>query len=424
MLSGANSNMLHRLLANSLFKDATKLISGAVGGRLILLLALPVLTRLYNPEDFRLLAVFIALVSTMSVVACLRLEIAIPLAENHDDAANLLALALLFAATISIMMLVLTCFASERIAFWLNVPDIDSYLWLVPLGLFLAASYSTLEFWATRMHRFGVIGRTRVWQAATGTATMLALGWAALAPLGLLLGNMLTLGAGGLALALQIMRNDRAPLLAINRLRMHKTLIRYRRYPTITTFESLASVAGLQIPILIIAANAGSEAGQLFLALQVIAAPILLLGGSIGQVYVSRASVELKKGRLHEFTRSILSRMLIIGIGPMLIAATLSPFLFEFLFGPSWQRAGWIVSWMAPWMIAQLIAAPLAFTLRATENHMTALGLQALGAALRIGAVIVALSICDKYTTEIFALSSFIFYVIYSLCALNVTRGR
>ena len=47
-------------------------------------------------SDFVLLAVFLSLVNTLAVVACLRLEIAIPIVETDAEAADLLALALLY----------------------------------------------------------------------------------------------------------------------------------------------------------------------------------------------------------------------------------------------------------------------------------------------------------------------------------------
>ena len=85
-------SIIQRLKASSLFTDTAKLVSGTAGGRLILLAVLPVVTRLYDPEDFALLAVYMALITTLSVAACLRLDIAIPLAETDEQAADLLVM--------------------------------------------------------------------------------------------------------------------------------------------------------------------------------------------------------------------------------------------------------------------------------------------------------------------------------------------
>jgi O-antigen/teichoic acid export membrane protein len=387
-----------------------------------LLLALPLISRLFGPDDFKLLAVFIALISTVSVAACLRLEIAIPLAETDDDAANLLAMSLLSAATISAVLLALSGVAPVAFATALGTSEIAPYLWLVAIGIFLTASCTALQFWATRLRRFGIIARTRVVQAVTGVVTMLGLGWLGLAPIGLLLGNMLTLGAGGVSLALQALRHDRGRLRAITPAAMLRTLTKYRRYPVFSTPEALANVAGMQVPVLMIAAFSGAEAGQLFLAMQVMAAPLALIGASVGQVYASRASEELRNGTLHRFTLTMMKRLFLIGVVPITAAALLSPFLFTLVFGAEWQRAGVIVAWIAPWMLAQLVVSPVSMALHVVGAQRTGMLLQFLGFSIRAGFVIVATVAAPTLVVEVFAVSGVTFYVIYSVVVSRAVR--
>ena len=416
--------MLRRLMANSLFQDTAILVFGTAGGRLILLLAMPAATRLYDPEDFRLLAVFVALVSTISVAACLRFEIAIPLAENDDDAANLLVLALVSVTGMSLGVLAFSSITPQAFAEWLGVPEIGSYLWLVPVGIFLMASYSALQFWATRMRRFGIISRTRVGQTATGVMTMLGLGWIGLAPLGLLLGNMLTVGAGGVSLAVRALRQDRAILSVINWRSMVDTARRFRRYPIYSTPEALANVTAIQMPILMIAAMTGDEAGQLFLVMQIMAAPMTLLGASVGQVFASRAQEELRNGTLNRFTVSMMRRLFLIGLGPMAAAALLGPPLFPVVFGDNWARAGVIVAWIAPCMLLQLTVSPVSMGLHVTGHQRAAMALQVVGLALRVGAVALAASFPVAGPVEAYTVSGAVFYLVYAITVKWAVRSR
>ena len=55
------------------------LVSGGVLAHGITALALIVITRLYTPADFSVLAVYGSLLTIISVLACLRFEVAIPL---------------------------------------------------------------------------------------------------------------------------------------------------------------------------------------------------------------------------------------------------------------------------------------------------------------------------------------------------------
>lgn len=409
-------------LPSTVFRDVIRLLSGTTIGRVILLTAMPVVTRLYSPEDFELLAVYAALVGTVAVAACLRFEIAIPLAENDDDAVHLLVLSLLSMAGVVALILLLALTLPQHVADLVGSPGIGPYMWLVAVGVAMTASYSALQFWATRNRRFGAIARTRVGQATTGAATMLGFGWLGLAPMGLLLGNMLSLGAGGLSLAAQVMRWDRAALRVVTRRGLAATLGKYRRYAIFSTPEALANVAGIQIPILMIAAMAEAEAGQLFLAMQIMAAPMTLLGASVGQVYASRAQEELRNGMLYRFTVSMMRRLFLIGVVPMAAAALLAPPLFPVVFGADWARAGVIVAWIAPWMLLQLTVSPVSMGLHVTGHQRTAMVLQVFGLALRVGSVAAAAMIPAIGPVEGYAASGALFYGLFAMIVLGAVR--
>ena len=411
--------MIRRLFSNRFVGDTAKLVSGTIGGRIILLLALPVATRLYEPEDFKLLAIVMALVSLVSVVACLRLEIAIPLAENDGDAANLLVMSLISAFVISASILLLTWISTENIANWIGSPEISPYLWLVALGIFLIASYSALQGWIVRAQEFGIIARTRVSQALAGATTMLGLGWFGLVPVGLLLGNILSYGAGGMSLAKHIWTRHSGKILLVDKRSMRETLRRYSRYPVFSVPEALLNVAGMQIPILIIAAHSGADAGQLFLATQLMSAPISLVGSAVGQVYSSQAAAEYNQGNLLPFTKSIMKRLLLLGLGPMVGAAVLGPLLTPLVFGSDWQRAGEIVSLVAPWMLLQLVVSPVSIGLNVVSRQDIAMALQFSGLVLNLCAVVVALMINGRWLVEALALSGAIFYALYGWVVLR-----
>ena len=83
------------LLSNGLVKSTGVLVGGTAFAQALTILVLPILTRLYTPDDFSLLAVYTAILAIVSSVACLRFEIAIPLPSSDDVAIRLVCLALL-----------------------------------------------------------------------------------------------------------------------------------------------------------------------------------------------------------------------------------------------------------------------------------------------------------------------------------------
>jgi O-antigen/teichoic acid export membrane protein len=399
--------------------DVLKLSFGTLAGRLISLAALPVVTRLYSPEDFALLAVYLALVGPLAVAACLRLEIAIPLVETDREAADLLTLALALLALVTALLMLPALLMPGQVASALGAPALAPYLWLVPLGVVMAGSYSALQSWANRARRFGAISRTRVGQAAAGASATLALGWAGVAPLGLLIGVILNNGAGGISLAASALARDRAVLRALRPRKLAAAFRRNHSYPLFSTPEALINAAKYQVPVLLIAAHAGAEAGFLLLAMQVLTGPMALLGHAISQAYVARAPTEYREGRLAPFTLRIMRQLILVGGGPLLLAGAVAPFAFPWLFGVQWARTGEMIAWIMPSTVLQFISSPVSMAILVVGRQRAMLVLTLVGLVMQVGGVLCALQL-DVISPVIgLATGSFVYYIVYTVFVMK-----
>jgi len=407
----------------SFVRSVGVLVGGTAFAQALMVLVLPLLTRLYKPEDFSVLAVYASILGIISVAACLRLEIAIPLPQCDEDAANLLALALCSSAGVAGLSAVIVWLFPVQIVQLVAQPKLQPYLWLLPLGIWLSSSYAALQFWTTRKKKFSLIAKTRMTQAVGGAGTQVGLGWAGIAPLGLVLGQMISSGAGIFGLARDVLKNDRVLLHSVAWPAIRRIFCEYRRYPKYSMLESLANSASAHLPILIIAATvAGPEAGFLMLAIKVMASPMGLIGGAVSQVYISRAPEELRAGTLSKFTANTLGGLVKTGVGPLLFAGILAPMAFPIIFGSQWQRAGDLVCWMTPWFVMQFLASPISMTLHVTQSQRTALLLQMLGLILRAGSVAIFGYLARNFIIESYAISGFVFYVIYLYVVIKIAK--
>ena len=151
---------LTRLMpAGSFARNVGMLTSGTVFAQGLAVLALPLLTRLYSPEDFALLAVYVAIIGIATVVSCLRYNIAIPLPEDDADGMALLAVALIAAIVVSALLALPTLLAPSQTAALLGQPMLAPYLWMVPVGVLLASMYNALQYWSSRKSYGRVMGR-------------------------------------------------------------------------------------------------------------------------------------------------------------------------------------------------------------------------------------------------------------------------
>lgn len=408
---GGVKGLVSKVFESRFVRSAGVLVGGTAAAQALTVLALPILTRLYSPEEFSLLAVYVAMLSIVSVIACLRLEIAIPLPEKDEDAASLLLLSLLMATVVALATGISVFLFGSSFFQLVGQPDMQSFGWLLPIGVWLVGGYAALQYWSTRKCRFPGIARTRITQVGAGLVAQLGLGWTGSGSVGLLIGHTLMSGAGVIGLSRQTFRNDCAALRSVSFTGLRKVLVSYRRFPQYSALEALANSAGIQLPLILIATLAvGEEAGFVLLATRVLGTPVALIGNATAQVYLSRAPDELRKGNLGKFTRDTLKGLAKISVVPILLIAVTAPFAFELVFGQEWGRAGELVAWMSPWFLFRLLSSPVSMVMHVKMLQKIMLALTIGGLILRVGAVLLAYYFNGGLITEAYAISSALFY--------------
>jgi O-antigen/teichoic acid export membrane protein len=389
------------------------LLSGTAAAQMLAVLVLPVLTRLYTPNDFAVFAVFASMLGVASVVACLRLEIAIPLPDSDADAAHLLALALCSSFAISVGVSGIVWLFSGQIVNALGQISLKRYLWLLPIGVWLGSSFSALHYWAIRKNRFSIVAKSRLSQAIGGSGTQVIFGVFGFAPVGLLLGHLIFSSFGIWRLARNALKSDGLVFSMIKIARMRVIFNNYKKYPKFSVLEALTNSAGIQLPIMLISSMAlGPEVGFLMLATRVMQAPIGLIGGAVSQVYLAQAAERTKDGTLKKLTLDTLDGLIKIGVGGLLFFAIIAPEGFSIFFGHEWVRAGNLVVWMTPWFVFQILSSPISMIMHIQAKQKEMLLLTSVGFVIRIGVVLLAANLNPEFLSEWYAISGALYYFI------------
>lgn len=406
--------MIKRLLPKSTFaKNVATLMTGTALAQILPIAISPLLTRLYSPAEFSVFAMYVAILAILSVIACLRFEIAVPIPADDKTAIELVLLSLVSTFSVAIVAGIAIWLFGEKIAA-LTGNKLGILIWLIPVGVLLAGCYNAFQYWATRNKAFRHVAKTRMTQSFSGASTQLALGYLGISPLGLLLGHILQAGAGVIGLGRRFYADAKSHFHKLNWVGIKKTFKDYDRFPKYSTWEALANSVGVQLPVILIATYAaGAEAGYLMLAMRLLSAPMSLIGGAIAQVFLSEAPTKHHAGELRTFTIKTVMSLLKIGGVPILAIAILSPLLVPYVFGQNWARAGVIISWMAPWYLMQFITSPVSMVLHIVNAQRTALVLQLFGCLLRISSVLSSIFLFHVSVVETYALSGMIFYVLY-----------
>jgi O-antigen/teichoic acid export membrane protein len=405
-------NQLRRLLPTNAFaRGVSVLVGGTAGAQILLVLAAPILTRLYTPEDFGLLAVYASLLALIGVISSLRYELAIPLPEDDVEAANVAVLSLLLVVISTLLTSILVIMLGTPIANLLGVPVLANYLWLLPLGILLTGAYTVFNYWSVRTKRFTTIAKTKLSQALATLAIQLAA--FKLGGIALLLGQVAGQGVGTTSLA--------RPALAVPAFRqvswggIKYAAVRYRRFPIFSSWEGLSNTAGMQLPPMMFAALFSPAAAGLYaLANRVLSLPMSLVGSAIGQVFFANAAEAHRAGKLGPLVQQLHAKLAHIGFPPALLLMLLGPDLFAFVFGENWRQAGEFARWMAPWLYLVFVSSPLSTVFSVTEQLKQALAFQLILLVSRVGAIVLGAWLGDLMLTII------LFAGVSSLCYLGL----
>ncbi|HIB85036.1 MAG TPA: translocase, partial [Chromatiaceae bacterium] len=183
--------MIRSLKPKSEFShNVITLMTGTTLAQAIPIAISPILTRLYTPEDFGVLALYMAVTALVSAIATGRYELAIMLPKNDVDAANIVALTITVTSMISLVTLSVVMIYNTEITLLLGNPEISNWLYIVPLTVFLTGVYQSLNYWSNRKKHYKRLSTSRVLQSGTGAGASLSMGGAGFSSGGLIIGQI------------------------------------------------------------------------------------------------------------------------------------------------------------------------------------------------------------------------------------------
>lgn len=391
------SAIIRKILPKNQFaRSVSVLAGGTAGSQLLAICVAPVVTRLFSPEDFGLLAVYGGLLGLFTVVASLRYELAILLPEDTQEAANVAVLSLLIVVAVSVLSVFVVLLGDISIPALLGVPILSRYFWLLPIGVLLIGVYQVFGSWALRTKSFGAISGTRLKQSVTSIVIQLV-GYK-LGPLALLLSHAAGQGMGGLTLGRVAMQSPQFRHVRFSGI--VAAAKRYRQFPIYSTWSGLLHMGGNQLPPLMFAALFSPYAAGLYaLTSRVLSMPMSLIGSSISYIFLADLPKAYREKRVSELAAAVQQKLAHIAMPPTLILLIAGPQLFAFVFGENWREAGTFSQWMAPWLYVAFITAPLDTIFDVLEKQHQQLVFEVILFATRITTIVAGSLIGDLITT-------------------------
>jgi len=396
---------------NSFARGVSVLVGGTAGAQLLTVLAAPLLTRLYTPEDFGLLAVYGSLLALISVIASLRYELAIPLPEDDQEAANVAALCLLLIAGTTLLSVLATVFLGEYISNALGVPALAAYLWLLPLGVLLGGGYTVFNYWAVRNKDFKKIAGTKIIQSLAGLAIQIT-GYK-LGVIAMLSGQIAGQSAGILKLAKSALTLH--TFKQISSAGIIQAANRYKKFPIYSSGAALFNTASTHaVPILFSIFYGPIFAGFYVLAHRVLLMPAALIGSAISQIFLSEGKTKRDKQMLPKKTLAIHSKLAFVAMPAMYFFLLYGPMSFSYIFGNSWEKSGLYSQILAPWVYLVFTASPISSVNTILEKQKFSFIFDGVMFMARLGSLYIGYKFLDIYDSVLlFGVVSSILVIVF-----------
>lgn len=353
---------MRNLLPKSAYaRNVLTLMTGTSLAQAIPIAISPILTRLYSPEEFGRFALYMAITMIASVLVTGRYELAILLPRQDRDALQITALAIVLSMTISTALLLIVIFLAQPMAVLLGDAALIPWLYWIPASTLLLGIYQSLNYWSNRKAQYKRLAISRTAQSTSVALTQMGSGYAGSGASGLVVGQVAGQVLATSVLARLIWREDQRLIRTLQPLRSLVLAKKYIDFPKYLIAAHGFNSASSQMPVLLLSAFFNTAtAGFFTLTQRIIAAPMSLVAGALGDVFRQEAShAYIHQGNCEEIYKRTFKRLLLISIFPFLIFFFVAPDLFSMIFGEQWRVAGEYAKILTPMAFLQFITSPL-----------------------------------------------------------------
>lgn len=388
----------------------------------------PILTRLYTPDEFGLLALFLSISSLIAVLATGRYDLPIMLPEEEEDAASLLLMSVTIIAVIIPVLFVLVLFFNKEAALLLKNQQISNWMYLIPISVMFSAGYSSLTCWSNRQKKYKRLSINRVVGSSVTSSMNLIMGFAKFGSAGLIAGNLTGQITAAGALGWQIFKEDKKTFANITFNKIRQQARRYVRFPLISLPADFMNVASQQAPVLMLSILFNPLiVGFFSLTQRVLVLPLNFISQSILGVFQERASRDYNThGNCEDIYRKTFKSLLFVSAVPFLIFFFAAPWLFTFVFGKSWYDSGVYAQILSPLFFFRFISSPLSYVLYVAEKQTYDLLGQTLLVVFAISSLKLGSFVYDspKASMILFSASCSSVYIFYLASSYYFSKGK
>lgn len=378
------------------FSHLNATFRGAVIGQIVPIAAMPIISRLYAPDEYGIFASLLSLSIVLTALMMLQMEVAVVLPQDDETGSKVARTAfqtgIVIASTLFILMIGLQPLIKDAP----GLSDLYGWSVLAPILGFLMVMVLLGNYLGSRLRLYHEVGNSTAALQIVNCATAIGLG-------------LIKPGVGSLLWA-RIMGQAASVAVCIKAIgwlgseykkhgilpwgEMKAMLSRYRKFPLFTLPNTVLSMSSREcVTIILIAFQQPVAAGFYALVRSVLMIPASLLSTSVGPIFYREAAQSIDRPEFKIFSYELMLAIACVMAPGCIYIANWGPQIFAFIFGQSWAQAGIYAFVFMPVSILFVLSVWCSKVFEIRNRQNIAFRIQLVFDTLSIGTMIALLSI-------------------------------
>lgn len=355
------SNILN-FRKSELVQNSAKLISANVIAQIIGIVVYPLLTRLYSPDDFGLLNLFLSIGGVLIILANAELQYSIIIPKSETTAVACFHNGLSMMVGVTLFCILITPF-STQIANLFNTPQLADWLYFIPAFVFISSFWVLLNYWYIRNKQFGKISTYQIVQCATSVCTKCGFGFIGFTASGMIVSSIIAPLFSILINIKTSFKKILTPLLNINKHECAFAAKEYINFPKYDLPRALINNLSSNLPFFLLTPYFSlAEMGFLGMAFTLALRPINMIVSSVNHVLFQKvAELVQNRQKVNPLIKQFIKYCLLIIIPSFCVLYFFLPYLTKLFLGDGWETTGQYIRLMLPWLGIVCICSSLNF---------------------------------------------------------------
>lgn len=345
--------------ATTFIKSAGILITGTVLAQVISLVSIPVISRIFGPEENAYLGLFLKITTLAATLFTARLEMVLPIEKKQHYAFGIyqfsLRLSLIFSGISLGILLLYASFYSEDLTQL-------AFILFIPFGIFIISFFNLGNSWELRHENYKAISSASVLLSLFSNGFKILGGLVFGSYLVLIVATIIAYIIASIGFFKSFLLEFKSKILSHKSKRTKYLVKENRDFYTFNLFHVIIDLTkDILLATFLWMYFSKLDYGSYEFSFRIMRIPIALIGVAMSQVYFRKAQYYSNNPR--ELERMTIKTLLIStwSVIPFGVIFFYGQEVFTFVFGEQWAQAGKIAELISPWLFFNFLMTPISY---------------------------------------------------------------